>query len=264
MDYFVALVLGIVQGLTEWLPVSSSGHLVIVQELLGLDPDENLLFDLVVHLGTVLAVCAYFRKEIWGSARALVTPKARRDGRDEALRTMGLLALVATAPVAVAGLVLTDYMDEIFTLSLVGAALLVNSVILLAAERLGTGGAKKAAGLKDAVAVGLFQVVSILPGVSRSGSTISGGLFRGLEREAAATFAFIVSVPTLLGATAYGFATLDNYDVDAVQMLVGGGAAFLVGIVSIDYLLKAVRRGRLWVFAVYCAALGVAVLALTL
>ncbi len=264
MDLIEALVLGIVQGLTEWLPVSSSGHLVIVQELLGIKADESLLFDLVLHLGTVLAVCVYFRKEIAGIVLALLTPKAKRGEREEALRTLGLLALVATLPVAVVGFILTDYMDEIFSLTLVGFALLLNSVILFTAERMKGKGDRKAAGPLDAVVVGIFQAISILPGVSRSGSTLSGGLFRGLQREAAATFAFLVSVPTLLGATAYGFATLDSYDVDTAQMLVGAAAAFLVGMVSIDYLLKAVRAGRLWMFSAYCAVLGASIVVLTL
>jgi len=264
MDLIEALILGIVQGLTEWLPVSSSGHLVIAQELLGLATEENLLFDLVVHLGTVLAVCVYFRKELAGIVKALVTPRSRRGEREEALRKLGLLALLATVPVAVIGVLLTDYIDEIFSITLVGAALLLNAAILFTAERTARKGTKKAAGTLDAVVVGLFQAVSILPGVSRSGSTLSGGMFRGIEKEAAATFAFIVSVPALLGATVYGFATLDSYDADIVTMLVGAGAAFLVGIVSIDYLLKAVRTSRLWMFSAYCAALGATVLLLTI
>lgn len=264
MDLIEALILGIVQGLTEWLPVSSSGHLVIAQEMLGLATEENLLFDLVVHLGTVLAVCVYFRKELAGIVKALVTPRSRRGEREEALRKLGLLALLATVPVAVIGVLLTDYIDEIFSITLVGAALLLNAAILFTAERTARKDTKKAAGTLDAVVVGLFQAVSILPGVSRSGSTLSGGMFRGIEKEAAATFAFIISIPALLGATVYGFATLDSYDADAATMLVGAGAAFLVGIVSIDYLLKAVRTSRLWMFSAYCAVLGAAVLLLTI
>lgn len=263
MDIVEALVLGIVQGLTEWLPVSSSGHLVIAQEMLGLRADENLLFDLVVHLGTVLAVCVYFRKEIAAILKALATPRSKRGVREEALRTLGLLVLLAMVPASVVGVVLTDYIDDVFTLPMVGAALLANAALLFTAERAGRKGTKKAAGTLDAVVIGIFQAVAILPGVSRSGSTISGGMFRGLEREAAATFAFLASVPLLLGAAAYGFTTLDTVDFDAVKMLVGAGAAFLVGMISIDYLLKAVKTSRLWMFSVYCAVLGAAVLLLT-
>ena len=264
MDAFEALVLGIIQGLAEWLPISSSGHLVIAQELLGLASGENLVFDLFLHMGTLLAVIVFFRKELGRIVLAMLMTKARRGPQEEALRMLGLMILVATVPVAVLGVLLSSTMEDVFTVTLVGAALLVNAAILFAAERRGMKGTRKSATLPDAVTVGLFQAVSILPGISRSGSTISGGLFRGLEREAAATFSFLVSVPALVGAFAYGLATLDRYDTDWTMVAMGTAAAFLTGLLSIDYLLKAVKSGRLWIFAAYCAVLGTAVLVLTL
>jgi undecaprenyl-diphosphatase len=259
MDALEALVLGIVQGITEWLPVSSSGHLVISQELLGLSAEENLVFDLVVHLGTVLAVCAYFRRELARIVRALFTSRGHRDAETDALRRLGFMLLLGTVPVAVVGLMLADKVEELFDLRLVGAALLVNALMLFAAERVGAKGARKDVGLVDTVTVGFFQAASIVPGISRSGWTIAGGMFRGLEKEMAATFAFLLSVPTLLGAFAYGAATLDNYDAQALNLALGFAAAFATGVVSIRYLLKAVRAQKLWVFGAYCALLGVAV-----
>jgi undecaprenyl-diphosphatase len=264
MDVFEALVLGVIQGLAEWLPISSSGHLVIAQEIMGLSTGENLLFDLFLHLGTMLAVIVFFRKELGRVVLAMLTTKARRGPQEEALRMLGLMILVATIPVAALGVLLSSTMEDVFTVTLVGAALLVNAAILVLAERRGLKGTRKSANLPDAVTVGLFQAVSILPGISRSGATISGGLFRGLERETAATFSFLLSVPTLVGAFSYGIVTLEKYDTDWLMVVIGTATAFVTGLVSIEYLLKAVRSGRLWVFAAYCAVLGSLVLVLTL
>lgn len=263
MDALTAVILGVIQGITEWLPVSSSGHLAIAQELLGLDASENLVFDLAVHMGTLLAVCVYFRKELGRIVLALLRP---RDGSEDAraLRTLGALILLGTIPVGVVGLLLSGRAEEVFTLPLVGAALLVNAAILLLAERSSRRATRKSVGPRDALVAGLMQAASIVPGISRSGSTLSGGMFSGLEKEAAATFAFLLSVPALLGAFAYGLATLDRYDLDPVSTALGAAAAFAVGFVSIGYLLQAVRARKLWLFSAYCAALGTAVLVLTL
>ena len=263
MDALTAVVLGIIQGVTEWLPVSSSGHLAIAQELLGLDASENLLFDLALHMGTLLAVCVYFRKELGRIVLSFLRP-GDKSGDTKALRALGMLILLGTIPVAVIGLALSDSAEDIFTLPLIGAALVVNAVVLLLAERASRKAARKSVSLRDALVAGLMQAASIVPGISRSGSTLSGGMFSGLEREAAATFAFLLSVPALLGAFAYGLATLDRYDLDLVSTALGAAVAFAVGFVSIGYLLKAVRAGKLWVFSAYCAALGMTVLALTL
>lgn len=263
MDAIEALVLGIIQGLTEWLPVSSSGHLVIAQELLGLTAGENLVFDLVVHLATIVAVCLFFRRELGRIILSLFVPKARRGDAEEALRKLGLLLLLGTLPAAVIGVLLTDRVEEVFDLQLVGAALIANAAILLASERFGSGGARKSANAIDALVIGAFQAISILPGISRSGSTIGGGMLRGLERETAAVFAFLLSVPTLLGAFAYGMLTLDRFELALGESAIGFAAAFLTGIASISFLLKAVKQKRLWVFALYCLALGATVLVLT-
>ncbi|MEM4233288.1 MAG: undecaprenyl-diphosphate phosphatase [Thermoplasmata archaeon] len=261
MDLLDALVLGVIQGVTEWLPISSSGHLVIAQEMLGLPARESLLFDLVVHLGTLVAVCAYFYRELGRIISALLTPRSRRDAQRQALWTLGVLLLVATVPAAVAGLLLSEVVDELFNVATVGAALVANGLVLIAVERTSSAGTRRNATLKDAVIVGTFQAISIVPGISRSGITISGGMLRGLERETAAVFAFLLSVPTLAGAFAYGLATLDTYDLDLASAVAGFAAALLTGVIAIAYLLRAVRKGRLWVFGVYCLAAGSAVLA---
>ena len=262
MDILEALVLGIIQGLTEWLPVSSSGHLVFAQELFDLPAGENLLFDLMVHLGTVLAVCVYFRKELW-SILAAMTSRSGRSEQESQLRRLGAMIVVGTIPIAVLGLVISDGIEGIFDLRLVGIALLVNAAVLVLAERWSSE-RKKDIRLVDALVIGLFQAVAIIPGISRSGFSISGGMARGLQRETAATFAFMLSVPALLGAFAYGVTTLERYDADATMLLVGAVAAFAVGLVSIDFLLKAVRDGKLWIFGAYCVVVGLAAIIITL
>jgi len=264
MNLVEAFILGAIQGVTEWLPVSSSGHLVLAQSLFGLDASKNLLFDLVVHLGTLLAVCAYFNKELGRIVLSVLASKAKRDAQMNALRTLGFLLIVATIPAGVAGVLLSSWLESIFTPEIVASALVVNGLLLFVYSRYGSSGARRNANLKDAIVIGMFQAVSIVPGISRSGSTLGGGMLRGLEREVAAVFAFLVSVPTLLGAFAYGFATLDSYDLDLGVGLAGLVVAFLTGLLSIQYLLKIVKKGKLWVFGVYCIAAGLVALALIL
>ena len=264
MDVFQAFVLGIVQGITEWLPISSSGHLVIMQDLLGLEPDQNLLFDLVVHLGTLTAVLVYFRKELWRIVLAVFTKRSEVGPQEAALRLLAALIMVGTIPAGVAGVVFSDSIDRIFDLRLVGFALVLNACLLFVFERIGSNGTRKNARFLDAVVIGLFQAVSIIPGISRSGSTIGGGMLRGLERETAAVFAFLLSVPVLLGAFAFGAVTLENTDADSITLVVGFVAALAMGLASIEYLLKAVRSKKLWVFALYCVIVGAAVVAITL
>ncbi|UCE92304.1 MAG: undecaprenyl-diphosphate phosphatase [Methanobacteriota archaeon] len=257
MELIDALVLGILQGVTEWLPVSSSGHLIIGQEMLGLPAEENLLFDLMVHLGTVLAVCVYFRRELWRIVHAMV-PRSQCGPERDQLRLLGAMIAVGTVPVAVVGVLVSGEIEDVFTLQMVGVALLVNAAVLVAAERIASD-RRASVRLLDAIVIGVFQAVAIIPGISRSGFAISGGLMRGVERETVATFAFLLSVPALLGAVAYGFLALERYDAEIATMLIGMIAAFVVGIASIDALLRAVRAGGLWAFGVYCAVVGTAV-----
>ncbi len=264
MDAFQAFVLGIVQGITEWLPISSSGHLVITQDLLGLRPDENLVFDLFAHLGTLVAVCVYFRKELGRIVLSVFTSREKVGPQEAALRLLAALIVIGTIPAAVIGLLFSDYIEEVFDLRLVGFALLANAAFLFVFERVGSEGTRKSARLVDAVVIGLFQAVAIIPGISRSGSTIGGGLLRGLERETAAVFAFLLSVPTLIGAFAVGLVTLENTQATLTTLLVGFAVAFVIGLASIEYLLKAVKSKKLWVFAIYCAIVGAAVVLFTL
>jgi undecaprenyl-diphosphatase len=256
--------LGIVQGLTEWLPISSSGHLVIAEEALGLSAGMNLVFDLILHLGTLCAVIVFFRKELARIVSSVVRPHHAEGSQEEKLRFLGALLLIGTIPAAIAGVLFKDAIEQVFDIRYVGIALVANAIMLFSFEHFWAKGTRKEAKLLDAIVIGLFQAVAIIPGISRSGSTIGGGMIQGLERETAAVFAFLLSVPTLLGAFVYGLLTLNKFDTDLTSSVVGFGAAFLVGLVSIEYLLKAVRSGKLWMFSIYCAVLGAAVILLTL
>jgi len=261
MNLVEAFILGAIQGITEWLPISSSGHLVLAQSVMDLTTQENLVFDLIVHLGTLLAVCVYFSKELGRIIVSMLTSKDKRDAQMNTLRTLGFLLLVATIPAAVIGVLISSVIEDIFGVRNVGIALVVNGFLLFAFSRFGSSGTRRNATLKDALVIGLFQALSIIPGISRSGSTLGGGMLRGLDREVAAVFAFLVSVPTLVGAIGYGALTLDSYDLDIIAALTGLFVAFATGLVSIQYLLKVVRKGKLWVFGVYCIAAGLLALA---
>jgi undecaprenyl-diphosphatase len=261
MNLVEAFILGAIQGVTEWLPISSSGHLVLAQSVLDLASSEQLLFDLIVHLGTLLAVCVYFSKELGRIVLAMLTRREKRDAQMNTLRTLGFLLLVATVPVAVTGVLLSSIIEDFFGVRNVGIALVVNGFLLFAFSRYGSSGARRNATLKDAIVIGLFQAISIVPGISRSGSTLGGGMLRGLEREVAAVFAFLVSVPTLVGAIGYGAVTLDTYDLDIISAITGLLVAFATGLISIQYLLKVVRKGKLWIFGVYCIVVGLLALA---
>lgn len=264
MDILDALVLGIVQGLTEWLPISSSGHLVIAEEALGLSAGMNLVFDLILHLGTLCAVVVFFRKELARIVTSIVMLHPEKGSKEEKLRFLGMLLLIGTVPAAIAGVLFKDAIEEVFDIRYVGIALIANAAMLYCFERFWSKGTKKEARLLDAIVIGLFQAVAIIPGISRSGSTIGGGMIQGLERETAAVFAFLLSVPTLAGAFVFGLLTLNRFDTELASSIVGFGAAFLVGLVSIEYLLKAVRSGKLWIFSIYCAVVGAAVVVVTL
>lgn len=263
MDPLQALILGVIQGLTEWLPVSSSGHLVIAQNLMGLNSSENLVFDLVLHMGTLLAVVVFFRMELWRIIWSVLAWRSAKGPEQDRLRWLAFLLIIGTIPAGIAGVLFKEQIENAFTIRLVGVALLVNACILFAAWRFGSKGTKKNPNLVDAIVIGLFQVVSITPGISRSGSTISSGMLRGLERESAAVFAFLLSVPVLIGAFSYGMIALPRYDATLPVSVIGFATSFVVGFASIEYLLKAVKSGKLWVFSVYCVIVGALVVVLT-
>ncbi|MBN1282863.1 MAG: undecaprenyl-diphosphate phosphatase [Proteobacteria bacterium] len=268
-----AIFLGALQGATEFLPVSSSGHLVIAQGLLGVRLENGglLAFDVCLHFGTLLAVAAYFWRDI---ADILASPFAK-DARaamksginaGEA-RKLGIFVLIGTVPAGVVGVVLDDFFEALVSNPLAAAfMLLVTGAILWATRRVkGEGDGVAGFTLRQALIVGFAQAFAIIPGISRSGSTISGGLFVGMNRELAAKFAFLLAIPAIGGATVLKIGDLAAMSNDIlVAALAGAAVAAAVGFACIKWLLALVRRGRICWFAPYCWAVGLATIAYVL
>jgi undecaprenyl-diphosphatase len=259
MNLFQALILGIIQGATEFLPVSSSGHLVLVPWLLGWE-EPGLTFDAVVHWGTALAVIAYFWREWLDLIQAVFGAVRRRSIADPKAR-LALLIVVGTIPAALIGYALEDFFEQMFARPTAAAAfLLVTAVLLSAAEWLGRReGSLERMTWPDALLVGLGQALAIFPGISRSGATIAAGLARGLKREPAARFSFLLATPVILGAGAFKLLDVAQAGHLAGQipaLIVGLVGAGVVGFGCIHFLLRYLQRRPLYPFAVYCAVAG--------
>ncbi len=250
-----ALVLGLVQGLTEFLPVSSSGHLVIVPYLLGWDMPSTS-FDIVLHLGTMVAVLAYFWKDIVDIIAAF-----SQTGRTAvARRRLGVLIVIGTVPAAVAGALFEKKFEEVFAAPAEVAVFLLLTGVLLFLSEAAARRIRNIDQLKvgDSLLIGAAQAVAIFPGISRSGSTISTGLFLGLTREAAARYSFLLSIPIIAGAALFklrhGFSGGNGED--AATLTAGFIVAAVSGFLAIKFLLGFVRRHDLRGFAYYCWAAG--------
>ena len=252
-----ALILGVVQGLTEFLPVSSSGHLVLGQSILGLKEPE-LLFDVLLHVGTLAAVIVCYGKDIrriaWGWCSSLLG----KDSGDGAART-GWLLILGSVPAGIVGVFLGALVEEMFASPrLAACALLVTGGILCLSEpREGAGRGEAEMTAKDALIIGVFQAFAIVPGISRSGATIAAALMRGVAREQAARFSFLLSVPTILGAFALKVKELeDPLGAKLLPYAVGALAAAVVGAVALGWLIRLVRGGNLARFRYYCWGAG--------
>jgi undecaprenyl-diphosphatase len=253
-----AIWLGIVQGLTEFLPVSSSGHLVIAQHFLPDFEQPGLTFDVVVHLGTLGAVLLYLRREVSLVLSGLKPGEMGASGR----KLIGLL-VVGTLPAVVAALAFQDAIEASFeNLATVGISLGVTGLWLLFTSRY-TSGARTLDRLaaKDALIVGLCQSAALVPGISRSGSTIGAGLAQGLTHGTAARFSFLLSVPAILGAAVFNLKDAATVSVDLwLGYAAGFSAAFAIGYLAIGIVIKFLESQRFHLFGYYCLALGGAVL----
>lgn len=271
-EYLQALVLGLIQGATEFLPVSSSGHLTIAPWLLGW-PNSSLLFDTVVHWGTLLAILVVFWRDFLRIIQATLMSILRRSLADVHAR-LGWFIVLGSIPAAVTGLLFKDFFEQLFASPpAAGGFLLVTALLLWGSEWLGQReGLRKnmeAITLWDAVVIGLAQAIALAPGISRSGSTMAAGLARGVRRETAARYSFLLGAPAFLGA---GLLQLsDALAVDpatvasqAPVLVVGFLASAASGFVAIRFLLAYLRQRTLTVFALYCAGLGTLVLLLSL
>lgn len=261
MTLVQALALGVLQGVTEFLPISSSGHLALVQTLLGRDPQAALVFSVVLHLGTTLAILWVLRVRVGRLIRALdslLRPGARDPGLETERRWLWLI-LVASVPTGIAGLSLRHFVEEMTARPVwIGFAFLSTMLLLLSAERIGSRqrGAEAITTL-DALWVGCAQSIGILPGISRSGSTIAVALWRGTKPEVAVEFSILISVPAIVGANLLELASgTPGASVGVLSFCVGFTAALVTGIAALHALVWVVRERRLTGFAVYCGVLG--------
>ena len=266
MSWVQVLVLSIVQGLTEFLPVSSSGHLRIVSELFW-GQDAGASFTAVIQLGTELAVVVFFAKMIWQILTGWFKGWVDKESRGQDWK-MGWFVIVGSIPIGVLGLAGKDLIrDALRNLWITAGMLILFSLVFIVAERVG----KKNRGfdeltMKDAIIMGLCQCLALIPGVSRSGGTISGGLFLGLDREVATRFSFLLAIPAVLASGL--FSLPDAFDPAAgqaasgMQLLVGTAVAFVVGYASIAWLLKFVSNHSFEWFAAYRIPVGILVMIL--
>lgn len=253
MDYFHAIVLAVVQGIAEFLPISSSGHLVIagalMNQLAGTSiPEESATMGIALHFGTLMSILLVYRKELVSLLSDF---------------KMMTLIVIATIPVGVIGLLLKDYVDEAFQRPIIaGCALLITAAFLLVGRKLQKKKNSDAKlGVGTAIAIGLFQAIAIVPGISRSGSTIAAGMACGMKREDAAKFSFLIAIPAIGGAAVLelkDFVTGEaQFSGDPMPMILGMIISFVVGVFALRWLIKMVVADKLHLFAFYCMVVGI-------
>jgi len=277
MDIIQAIILGAVQGLTEFLPISSSAHLVLVPKLIGVNypnPSVAVAFDTILHLGTLVAVIGFFWKEILSIIKALISSildifkgKFRSGLREDYFKRLTWLLVVGTIPAGLAGVLFEKQFDALFSnVVAVGFFMIITGILLWGAERVKTGHKEvKDISFKNALAIGIFEAFAIAPGISRSGATISAGLFSGLERKFSARFSFLLSIPAILGAAAVQIKDIGaGFETNTLVIITGFLTAVIFGYFAIAFLLRIIVRKRsLLVFAFYCWIVGIITLILS-
>jgi len=263
MTIIQSIVLGIVQGATEFIPISSSGHLVLTTYFFQWDipAQDAFIFDILLQVATLFAVLAYFWSDFFEITRAMLSRLRKKQSLGDVHSYLGWYLLIATIPAGFAGLFLNDIVERAFNSPLATAIfLIITAILLLIAEYTGT----KSRTINqitwiDALWVGIFQIFALLPGISRSGTTITGGMTRDLDRTNAARFSFLMSVPIMLAAGLYASIELTRIPNIAHQLprfFVGFAVAAGVGYLSIGWLLKFLNRHPLYYFSIYCAIIG--------
>jgi undecaprenyl-diphosphatase len=265
VDLFKAVFLGLLQGLTEFLPISSSAHLRIFPELLGWE-DPGAAFTAVVQIGTELAVLLYFWRDIWRIGSTWLRSLFVRQLRTEQDARMGWFIVVGSLPIVLLGVAFKDVIERDFrNLWVIGTTLILLGIVLGIAEKVGRKSQSiERLTMRDAVLLGLAQAAALVPGVSRSGSTISMGLFLGYEREAATRYAFLLAVPAVIGAGLFELPEIPggHYEYGVVPTVVATVVAFVVGYAAIAWLLRYVSTHSYAPFIVYRIGLGAITLAL--
>lgn len=258
MSFLESVILGIVQGLTEFLPISSSGHLVLMQRVLGLG-NVDVLFDIFLHLGTLGAVVVFLKKDLYNIVLNINKPFNIRTNPGSRIL---FLIILASIPTAFIGFFFKSYFEKIFdNIGLVACLLFVTGLLLFTSEKFASGiKYKDILGMKisDTLIIGFMQGLAIAPGISRSGATICVGIFRGIDRDLAARFSFLLSIPAILGAL---LLEIKDYKqmlvtVDVISLASGTVLAFVSGYFALKILFKVLKRHRLDIFAYYCWMLG--------
>lgn len=268
MDIIQGIIIGVVQGLTEFLPVSSSAHLVFIQNLLGVE--SSLAFDTFLHLGSLLAVLWFFRGDIikmlkswWLSIGDIFQHRFRQGLIDDPYKRLAWYVILATIPVGIVGILFNDAVESLFAGALYVPAffLFVTGTILYLSQRMNSGVINlKNIGPKESLVMGLGQACAILPGLSRSGTTIAAGLVMGLDKEFAAKFSFILSIPAILGAFLLQVKDIGGaLDLNFIPIILGFIAAFIAAYAAIKWMLELIQKRSLDIFAYYCWIVGIVV-----
>jgi undecaprenyl-diphosphatase len=249
MSYLDAILLGIIQGLTEFLPVSSSGHLVLAEHFLNAKM-PGVAFELAVHFGTLLSVLIYFRKRIISLIRSLFVSTMQEE------RKMVLYLFMGTLPAAIAGVLFKDYFEAAFSSPfMISIFLMITGLILLLTAMIKT--ADRNINIFRSIIIGLGQAIAILPGISRSGSTISTGLFLGVKPSEAAEFSFLLSIPAIIGAIVFKINDLGAIGREYLGVFgIGVAFSFVFGLLAVYLLLNLIRKGKFKYFGIYCLLIG--------
>ena len=276
MSIIEAIILGVVQGVTEFLPVSSSGHLALTQFLMGTPDDQIFFLTVMLHIGTLFSVLVVYWTDLYQMTLEFFKMcwdiiRGKGLGLDNIYRKLALLIIVGSIPTALMGILLKDIFSEVYTSQrVIGFALLITGTLLWTSENL-TIFKKNRKGIKEmswlnAVIVGVFQGLAITPGMSRSGSTISGALFQGINKEAATRYSFLLSFPVIAGASLLEAREAMEYgmgDVSLNMLLLGIFVSFLSGVFAIRTLIRMISRGKLYYFSYYTWTLGILAIVLS-
>ncbi|MBQ6900587.1 MAG: undecaprenyl-diphosphate phosphatase [Firmicutes bacterium] len=270
MTYFEAVILGLVQGLAEFLPISSSGHLALLQQWFGIEEDKVLLFAVLLHVGTLVSVFIVYWKDIWElivelclTIKDIFTGKGLRI-EERPVRKLGVMIIVATIPTGIIGILFNDLFDSLYTSVLpIGIGLIITGFLLTFAEKMGSSkrGIKQM-NYRNAIFIGIVQGIAICPGISRSGSTLFGSLVCNLNREFAVKYVFLISIPSILGSAVLEAPAALEAGFDMAQLgpvLVGMIVAAVSGLVAIKTMIKVVSNKKLNYFSYYVWLLGAAV-----
>ncbi len=267
MGYIEAIVLGLVQGLSEFLPISSSGHLALLQSLFEINEDKVIFFAVLLHIGTLVSIFVVYHKDIYALIKELFllfkdifTGKGLRI-EERPIRKLGIMIIVSSIPTAIMGLLFSDYIDKIFgSLTVIAICWIITGFILLFSEKL-KNNKKEIEGMKyrNAIFIGICQGLAIMPGISRSGSTIVGSLVTGLKREFAVEFAFLISIPAILGSAILEFPKAIKAGIEPSTigpMIVGFLVAAISGYFAITTMIKIVSKHNMRYFSYYVWIIG--------